>query len=240
MARLGAAGEVAVSSQESVTALIQQYLHGDQNSEGRTPTAREASFDYCFNHFQKFREEQRMSELAEGDNLERSCLHLAFYLASWGMFRGSSFLLNKSLRHFVPVVQLIASTPAETWDIDICRASNEEIDKLIKLERDIAENLSADGRDSTVTLTTKVMLGVFGNVPAIDTFVFAGLKKARGYNADALDRASAAAFAQYYRDYQSEFDALTIYTLDFFEQQETARQYPAAKKVDMALFMLGR
>ena len=32
-------------------------------------------------------------------------LHLAFYLASWGMCRGSSFLLQKDYKVLVPVVE---------------------------------------------------------------------------------------------------------------------------------------
>lgn len=32
-------------------------------------------------------------------------LQLAFYLASWGMYRGSSFLLQKDYRVHIPVVK---------------------------------------------------------------------------------------------------------------------------------------
>lgn len=36
--------------------------------------------------------------------MEVSCLHLGFYLASWGMLRGSSDLLQRSARHLVPLM----------------------------------------------------------------------------------------------------------------------------------------
>ena len=58
----------------------------------RTPTGRYTSFDYCYNHFQLHRERGALSELVVGPNLQLSCLHLAFYLASWGMLRASSAL----------------------------------------------------------------------------------------------------------------------------------------------------
>lgn len=32
-------------------------------------------------------------------------LQLAFYLASWGMYRGSSFLLQKDYKIYIPVVE---------------------------------------------------------------------------------------------------------------------------------------
>ena len=64
----------------------------------REPGGRYASFDYCFNHFQDARDTGDTAGLAKGDNLLQSCLHLGFYLASWGMMRGSSQLLQRSIR----------------------------------------------------------------------------------------------------------------------------------------------
>ncbi|EKM28037.1 hypothetical protein VCHENC02_6024, partial [Vibrio harveyi] len=37
-------------------------------------------------------------------DMEKSCLALGFYLASWGMFRGSSFMLEKSAKNFENLV----------------------------------------------------------------------------------------------------------------------------------------
>lgn len=42
----------------------------------RSPAARYASFDYCFNYFQQARDDQETTRLARGDQLELSCLHL--------------------------------------------------------------------------------------------------------------------------------------------------------------------
>lgn len=53
------------------------------------PNERYTSFDYCYNYFLTTNDLEK--------DIERSCLTLGFYLASWGMFRGSSFLLQKSL-----------------------------------------------------------------------------------------------------------------------------------------------
>ena len=52
--------------------------------DGRTPGARYASFDYCFNHFQEAHEAGETAQLADEDHLLLSCLQLGFYLASWG------------------------------------------------------------------------------------------------------------------------------------------------------------
>ncbi len=67
---------------------LRRYLDGGTGSGGRKPNERYASFDYCFNYFQSFRELGNISALAGPANVQLSCLQLGFYLASWGMLRG--------------------------------------------------------------------------------------------------------------------------------------------------------
>ncbi len=54
------------------------------------PDHRNSSFDYCYNYFRSNNAEAILRDK------EKSCAILGFYLASWGMMRGSSFLLQKS------------------------------------------------------------------------------------------------------------------------------------------------
>ena len=95
-----------------VAANVAQYL-GD-----RSPVERASSFDYCFNYFQRFRDSATTGRLADPEHLEASCLHLGYYLASWGMLRGSTALHTKSYRFFVPVIETIAEEPPPLWSID--------------------------------------------------------------------------------------------------------------------------
>src|SRR5437016_4440484 len=99
----------------------QKLLHAYCKNSG--PNHRYASFDYCFNYFHSFASK---SHLASAHNMERSCMELGTYLASWGMFRASGFLLQKkSARHFQNVIRVIASNDlAPLWDID-CDDYNE-------------------------------------------------------------------------------------------------------------------
>lgn len=48
-----------------------------------------------------------LSDLVVGPNIQLSCLYLGFYLASWGMLRASSVLLQRSVKHDVPVIDMI-------------------------------------------------------------------------------------------------------------------------------------
>jgi hypothetical protein len=52
--------------------------------EGLDKDKRSASFDYCFNYFQSFREEGLIGKLAEPSHMEVSCLQLAFYFSELG------------------------------------------------------------------------------------------------------------------------------------------------------------
>lgn len=138
------------------------------------PNERSASFDYCYNYFQGFRAAGRKTyEIATPENLEMSCLQLGFYLASWGMYRGKSFLLQRSVRHLSPLIQLVAEAPGDLWDIDVDRYDNRDsIDLLLSYEERIRSKISSDvagDRKASEILTTKVMLGIFGNIPAFDT-----------------------------------------------------------------------
>jgi hypothetical protein len=58
------------------------------------------SWEYCYKCFH----DARNNPDADVDYL---CLHLAFYLASWGMYRGSSFLLQKDYKVHKKVVKEI-------------------------------------------------------------------------------------------------------------------------------------
>jgi len=50
----------------------------------RQPSTRSSSFDYCFNYFQSYREAGDISGMFRRENMDLSCLHLGFYLASMG------------------------------------------------------------------------------------------------------------------------------------------------------------
>ncbi|MBP7797357.1 MAG: hypothetical protein KA072_01885 [Thermoanaerobaculaceae bacterium] len=203
----------------------------------RKPAERYASFDYCFNHFQRFREAGRISAIASKHNLETSCLHLAFYLASWGMLRGSTRLLQKSVRFLDPLVRWIASTDKPQWDIDANRYTPENITVLLEMKRQIVKALGEDARPSD-TLVTKIMLGVFGCVPALDENVRKGCRK-NGLRVATLCRLSLQRVGAFYDDHAHEIDKSRVPTLDFASGRPTSRLYTRAKMIDMFFFEEG-
>jgi hypothetical protein len=197
--------------------------------ENRTPEARYASFDYCFNHFQEARESGNAAALADGDHRMLSCLQLGFYLASWGMMRGSGDLLQRSVRDLVPVIEMIAAEPPSTWDFDAhCLATR--TDEVLALSRRVRQAFTVPASD---TLVTKTMLGVFGCVPAFDRYFRTGFG-CQTLCADALVRVG-----NFYIDHQAKIDARRVFTLDFENGLDTKRPYSSAKIIDMIFFQEG-
>jgi len=196
----------------------------------RGPTARYTSFDYCYNHFQMHRERGLLSELVVGPNMQLSCLHLGFYLASWGMLRASSVLLQKSVKHYVPVIQVIAWSPPEIWNVDADCYTEDNCGLVWETARQIRGALPDGASD---ILITKIMLGVFGCVPAFDTY----FKK--GFGAWTFGTKALMRIAEFYRDNADVIDRHRIPTLDFDTGMETARRYTRAKVIDMISFVEG-
>lgn len=198
-------------------------------------TDRYASFDYCFNYFQRHRKDP---QTMLGKNLELSCNQLGFYLASWGMLRGSSFLLQRSVKHFVPLVELIASAPNELWELDVHRYDTERLELIMEWTPKIQEALHPKGWKvyegvASDILVTKILLGVFGCVPAFDTY----FKK--GFGVSTFSKGSLRKVGMFYADHAQEIEGLRQPTIDFATGMPSEILYTRAKVIDMAFFVAG-
>jgi hypothetical protein len=194
------------------------------------PVEQLASFDYCFNYFQSFRERGYTAAIADDRNRQLSCLQLGFYLASWGMLRGSTDLLQRSVKQLVPLIEVIAGAPVEMWAIDADCYGEKEWAMLRDFGREMRAALPGATSD---TLVTKIMLGVFGNVPAFDSY----FKRGSGlsvYGHSALQRVE-----RFYRENAESVDRHRVHTLDFDSGTQTSRIYTRAKVIDMIFFIAG-
>jgi len=208
---------------------IKKYLYGAAGSHDREANARYASFDYCFNYFQSFRETGKIGAIVDPENIQLSCLHLGFYLASWGMYRGSAMLLQKSARHLIPAIELIARVDRELWEIDANCYTEPNIRRLLH----IGKNLRRTYSGMSETLATKIMLGVFGNVPAFDTNFKCGFEVTT-FGPRALRKIS-----DFYNKQHTVIDKYRTPTIDFVSGGFTTRNYTRAKIIDMAFFIKG-
>ena len=151
---------------------IQKYC--DAMSEGHH---RYRSWDYCFEYFAK----HQPSEFpASTDRIEAS-LQLGFFLASWGMYRGRSFLLQRNyLVHWAVIDEIAHPNFSELWNQEeveqrVFEHDSALIQKIIDAANSIREAYQPDEvRD---TLVTKIILGTFGCFPACDRYFRRGLKE---------------------------------------------------------------
>ena len=106
------------------------YEDARANENGRS-----RSWEHCYRVFR----DARTDPSPDYDYLS---LHLAFYLASWGMYRGSSFLLQKDYKVLVPIVEKILKPEYDCLFGVACVGLREDEvqDRLEKLCDDIAEH----------------------------------------------------------------------------------------------------
>ncbi|MDD5890435.1 MAG: hypothetical protein PUC69_07500 [Ruminococcus sp.] len=139
------------------------------------------SWEHCYSHFIK----ARGSKEIDYDYLS---LQLAFYLASWGMYRGSSFLLQKDYKVHIPVVKELLSKEYDALAgiecIEFRKENNQQL--LLEINSFLGQYYDKIRREVkgqelknqlSFTLITKILMGTLGCVPAYDRYFIAGIKK---------------------------------------------------------------
>lgn len=210
-----------------------QFLKGKGKNKGRKPNERYSSFDFCYNYFYSFYKKGNLPELANEKNLQLSCLQIGFYLASWGMMRGSSFLLEKSVRNFANLIVSISKMNPKLWGIDVPNYNDEVIDLLLECRLQIIKALGKKNHPSDI-LVTKIMLGVFANIPAFDQYFSKSLK------VYSVNKKSLLKIKEFYLKNKDALDSFTIHTFDFLTSRDTNNLYTKAKLIDMCGFMDGQ
>ena len=190
------------------------------------------SWEHCYLHF--------TSDDA-GANIDLSCLQLSFYLASWGMYRGSSFLLWKDyLIHKDVVKELIRNK--EIQKLKFLSVSDADLKRIIDLSEWIKEwyhsnittvNGEQKNINTTDTLVTKILLGTLGCIPAYDRYFIDGMRKS-GIRYSKLSISNLRSIVEYYKTNHAGFIRAQkdIYS-------KTNIRYPAMKLMDMYFWEIG-
>lgn len=225
---------------------IRNLINKFKNDKKSNQFGRFASFDYCYNYFYSFRKKPK--KLAYKRNIEKSCLHLAFFLASWGIYRGSTAPLQKSIKLYEPLIKALAKNKSKIyWKIDADKYTVKNIKRLqdcaIIIKSELGKNLEKPPSD---TLVTKIMLGMFGNVPAFDDNFRRGMgRKNLGYpigkfKDGTLSEKSLQNISGFYEAYKNEvFDKKIICTHEFMIGTHKKVKYTKAKLIDMAGWEMG-
>jgi hypothetical protein len=194
-----------------------------------TPHHRYLSWEHCYRFF---RSRTREVLLAEKDS---AALQLGFYLASWGMYRGSSFLLQHSYTVHVGVVERLASTECSVLrETEVgSKASDVQFVPAILAAVARVKQAYAPFGPATDTLATKVLLGTLGCLPATDRFFVDGFKKS-GNQYSYLNARFVERMVRFCAEYGSELRAEQAKI-----ENAAGMYYPLMKLADMYFWQIG-
>lgn len=130
----------------------------------RRPLSKIHSWQQCYDYFG--RDDRRFA-------IDEGALRLAFYLASWGMYRGSADIRNYSYQALIPVVSTLRRPDARALRDVTLEDALKRVDELFDLLRSIDDDLQRTMSRISVTdtLKTKIALGTVACIPAYDRFV---------------------------------------------------------------------
>jgi hypothetical protein len=166
---------------------------------------------------------------------DHAVLQLGFYLASWGMYRGSTFLLKHSSAVHWKVVDCVASPRfAPLWEREFgSEADDVELVPVILEARDAVIEAYKEFGQPTETLVTKVLLGTFGCLPACDQYFIAGFRNA-GLGYSNLNAKVVKKLLNFSREHLTELRSEQVTIRD-----QRGAHYPLMKLVDMYFWQLG-
>ena len=209
------------------------------------------SWEHCYAHFYEARQN------SEKTNVDSLSLHLAFYLASWGMYRGSSFLLQYDYTIHTSVVEEILKRKYdklfglkcnELNNEEICSLLDELNTKIKKIYNPFRSKVKKPKgkKDISNILVSKILLGTLGCVPAYDRFFVKAVtnideetkKKVttRNYNIASLKK-----LIKFYEEHQERLEELrSKFLIEYqFNEDKKTLPYPQMKVLDMGFWKIG-
>ena len=164
------------------------------------------SWEHCYRQFYGAITHKKKPTDRELDHLS---LHLGMYLASWGMYRGSSFLLQQDYRVHLDIVKEILkpiyrpllgikcsnlrlkenkrllkqlSKIMVDYYVEKCADANRHRQNALRRSNRKAKRSNRKAKEfkrPSETLITKILMGTLGCTPAYDTYFIKGLKNFR-------------------------------------------------------------
>jgi hypothetical protein len=190
------------------------------------------SWEHCYDFFQ-----QHKCDISSQCNL--AALHLGFYLASWGMYRGSSFLLRKYdyTIHRRVIDYLTLPKYSVLWDKHLgSETCHEQLVPIVLNVIDDVREAYKPEQPSDI-LVTKVILGTIGCLPACDEYFKGGFKK-KGFKYTRTNGQPNQHFIKQVFGFCREHVGKLIAVQEKINK-ERRKSYPLMKLVDMYFYQIG-
>lgn len=186
------------------------------------------SWEHCYRFFRAPRKDIR-------SELDVAALQLGFYLASWGMYRGSSFLLQRDYTvHKRTIEALTSERFAGLWELEIGADPTDEkyTDLILQTASAVRSSYEQFG-NATDVLVTKVLLGTLGCLPACDRLFIEGFKRT-GHSYSKVNARFVGRMVgfctQYAAELRQEQSRIAL---------ESGANYPLMKLADMYFWQIG-
>lgn len=215
---------------------IENYYEALEFDKENNPFPRLKAWEFLYEYI--WGKDRSWSTLTDSTNLDTTALHLGFYLANWGMFRGRSELLRNSNLDLMKelVLRLFKGKGAALFDLSagdfLPRAPNLSrnqalLDEVVHIFHNMPGNVSW-----TDTLISKILLGVWGEFPALDRYYKLGIRSF--YPHQGLTKVSGRSLTSLMELTETEeFDLPAIQT------KCLRLAYPKGRLLDMAFFQAG-
>ena len=196
------------------------------------------SWEYCYEIFYNNFDNQLNEDL-----LDKLSLYLYMYLSSWGMYRGSSFLLQKDYKIHKPIIKEALNKKYKPLLNIKCEDYLDKTNQKLLMEisnyiekyyNKVRLEVKATNikQDISYTLITKILLGIYGCVPAYDRYFIIGVKKYKAttgnYNINSIIKLS-----KFYKENEVELEKVRS------KMKINNIEYPQMKLLDMCFWKAG-
>jgi hypothetical protein len=197
-------------------------LFGDEHHRYR-------SWEHCYRFFRRLTLAEIMSQR------DIAALQLGFYLASWGMYPGSSFLLQHAYTVHLGVIDALAIPRfLPLWQREFGAAAKDLglLPTVLAAVSAVREAYAPFGQP-TDTLVTKVLLGTLGCLPACDRYFIDGFKS-KEFSYSYLNAAFVQRIFRFCRN-----NLIELRSEQARIERSSGVRYPLMKLVDMYFWQLG-
>lgn len=215
---------------------IDRYCMALEIDKDNNPFPRLKAWEFLYEYI--WGKSHSWSSLTDSANLDTTALHMGFYLANWGMFRGRSELLRNSNLDFMKelVLRLFQGKGADLFDLSgkdflpgapRLERNHALFDEVLQIFHNMPGNVSW-----TDTLISKILLGIWGEYPALDRYYKRGIRSF--YPHRGLTEVSGCSLTML-----MELSETEGFQLPTIETKCLRLSYPQGRLLDMAFFQAG-
>ncbi len=207
------------------------------------------SYDYCKNLFDKYYQKVLDGATLTNEEKDYFALNLFCYLASWGMLRGSGWLLGRSYKFFIPLCEVLFDRKYKNLRTTDPLRGNYNASEVVTLHdaldekiKNILQNDNLEDKKASRLMLCKIMMGTYGCVIAYDDYDIKGLA-ALGVHTNSAAPLSEKLLEDTYGiiiDHKEEFEKI-MKNMETYIDPETKKpvNYTVFKVLDMILWIYG-